>query len=232
MALALTLTSPIVLALTIPLAGDGKVEPWELEVFERIKAADADASGCINVKELFGVIKGAAESDRQKKRFRKLFIGATLFSFLMLFANMALTAAVVFLAKDTKLGPNGQMMVSGSGMPVSMENPSFTVKSAARPAISNVSSSNPDGDGAASLRRRLEVSLGVPPGSDTTKMFTDADGEPIRNVFYALRSNLRQTSTQAALKARSHPLCLCVARFRLTALPLRALWTGRCHRCR
>jgi Ca2+-binding EF-hand superfamily protein len=52
--------------------GDGKVEPWEVDVFERIKAADADASGVISTKELFGVIKGAAESDKQKKLFQKL----------------------------------------------------------------------------------------------------------------------------------------------------------------
>jgi hypothetical protein len=41
---------------------DGKVEKWEVEVFERIKSADEDKSGSINVKELFGVIKGAAEA--------------------------------------------------------------------------------------------------------------------------------------------------------------------------
>ena len=43
-----------------------------MDVFERIKAADADASGVISTKELFGVIKGAAESDKQKKLYRKL----------------------------------------------------------------------------------------------------------------------------------------------------------------
>lgn len=32
--------------------GDGKVEPWEIDVFERIKDADADGSGSISVKEL------------------------------------------------------------------------------------------------------------------------------------------------------------------------------------
>jgi len=57
--------------------GDGKVEPWEVDVFERIKAADADASGVISTKELFGVIKGAAESDKQKKLFQKLAIVLT-----------------------------------------------------------------------------------------------------------------------------------------------------------
>ena len=32
--------------------GDGKVERWEVEVFNRIKDADADASGSISVKEV------------------------------------------------------------------------------------------------------------------------------------------------------------------------------------
>ena len=32
-------------------SGDGKVEKWEVDVFERIKAADEDRSGSINVKE-------------------------------------------------------------------------------------------------------------------------------------------------------------------------------------
>jgi Ca2+-binding EF-hand superfamily protein len=56
--------------------GDGKIEKWEADVFARIQAADADKSGTISVQELFGVIKGAAESDRQKKLFQKLFIAA------------------------------------------------------------------------------------------------------------------------------------------------------------
>ena len=83
--------------------GDGKVEKWEVDVFERIKAADADGSGSINVKELFGVIKGAAESDKQKRLFKKLFIAASALLLLMLFANMGLTAAVVFMSKDTSV---------------------------------------------------------------------------------------------------------------------------------
>ena len=58
--------------------GDGKVEKWEVDVYNRIKNADSDKSGAISVKELFGVIKGAAESDRQKKLFRRLFFVALL----------------------------------------------------------------------------------------------------------------------------------------------------------
>ena len=44
-----------------------QIEPWEKDVYDRIVRADEDKSGNISVKELFGVIKGAAESDRLKK---------------------------------------------------------------------------------------------------------------------------------------------------------------------
>jgi Ca2+-binding EF-hand superfamily protein len=95
--------------------GDGKVEKWEQEVFERIKEADADKSGSIDVKELFGVIKGAAESDRQKRLFRQLFAGAVALLLVMLFANMGLTFAVVFLAKDTKASGAGELTTLSGG---------------------------------------------------------------------------------------------------------------------
>ena len=42
-------------------------------MYNRIKDADADKSGSISVKELFGVIKAAANSDRLKKLFQRLF---------------------------------------------------------------------------------------------------------------------------------------------------------------
>ena len=84
--------------------GDGKVEKWEVDVFERIKAADEDKSGSINVKELFGVIKGAAESDRQKKLFRKLFIIACVLLVVMLIANMGLTMAPVLGIQPRAIG--------------------------------------------------------------------------------------------------------------------------------
>ena len=58
--------------------GDGKVEKWEQEVFDRIKAADADRSGSINVKELFSVIKGAADADKAKRLFQKLLVVSVL----------------------------------------------------------------------------------------------------------------------------------------------------------
>ena len=41
--------------------GDSKVEKWEADVYERIKAAeDADKSSSISTTELFSVIRGAA----------------------------------------------------------------------------------------------------------------------------------------------------------------------------
>lgn len=95
--------------------GDGRVQKWEVEVFERIKEADADKSGSIDVKELFGVIKGAAESDRQKRLFRLLFAGALVLLLIMLFANMGLTFAVVFLAKDTKASGAGELTTLSGG---------------------------------------------------------------------------------------------------------------------
>ena len=70
--------------------GDGKVEQWEVEVFNRIKDADADKSGSISVKELFGVIKQAAESDRAKRLFRRLFFVAVVVIFLLIGAMLGM----------------------------------------------------------------------------------------------------------------------------------------------
>lgn len=92
--------------------GDGKVEPWENEIFLRIQDADEDKSGSISVKELFAVIRKAAESDRQKRLFRKLFFAASALLVVMLLANTGLTAAVVFLAKDTTLSADGALTTS------------------------------------------------------------------------------------------------------------------------
>ena len=70
--------------------GDGKVEKWEMEVFERIKAADEDKSGSIDVKELFGVIKGAAESDKQKRLFARMLVVAVLVIFALIGAMLGM----------------------------------------------------------------------------------------------------------------------------------------------
>jgi len=83
--------------------GDGKVEAWETEVFERIKAADADQSGAISVKELFGVIKGAAASDRAKRLFRRLFIAAVLVIFILIGAMLGMGIVAGEAVKESKV---------------------------------------------------------------------------------------------------------------------------------
>ena len=72
------------------LNGDGKIEPWEADVFRRIQEADADKSGSISVSELFGVIKGAAESDKQKRLFARLLGGAGFIIFLLIGAMLGM----------------------------------------------------------------------------------------------------------------------------------------------
>lgn len=83
--------------------GDGKVEKWEVDVFERIKAADEDKSGAISVKELFGVIKGAAESDKQKKLFRRLFFVALLVIFALIGAMLGMGIVAGEAVKEAKV---------------------------------------------------------------------------------------------------------------------------------
>jgi len=99
--------------------GDGKVEKWEMDVFGRIKKADEDGSGSISVKELFGVIKGAAESDRQKKMAIKALGVAFLVIVFMLVSNLLLvllannlTAA---LAKPTNAATAALMSATTGG---------------------------------------------------------------------------------------------------------------------
>lgn len=93
----------------------GQVEAWESDVFVRIQDADEDKSGTISVKELYAVIRRAAESDRQKRLYRTLALVATALLLLMLLANMGLTAAVVFLAKDTSVGADGALVAASTG---------------------------------------------------------------------------------------------------------------------
>jgi len=83
--------------------GDGKVEAWEKEVFERIKQADADRSGAISVRELFGVIKGAAASDRAKRLFRRLFIAAVLVIFFLIGAMLGMSIVAGEAVKESKV---------------------------------------------------------------------------------------------------------------------------------
>ena len=81
--------------------GDGKVEKWELEVFNRIQAADADQSGSISQKELFSVIKGAAESDKAKRLFRRLFGIANVVIVLLIGAMFAVSMVAGELVKES-----------------------------------------------------------------------------------------------------------------------------------
>ena len=83
--------------------GDGKIEKWEKEVFERIKDADADHSGAISVKELFSVIKGAAASDRAKRMFRNLLIVAVLIIFLLIGAMLGMGIVAGEAVKESKV---------------------------------------------------------------------------------------------------------------------------------
>ena len=48
--------------------GDGQVAAWEKETYDRIVRADQDGSGSISVKELFSVIKGAADEVREAQK--------------------------------------------------------------------------------------------------------------------------------------------------------------------
>ena len=96
---------------------DGKVEKWEMEVFDRIKKADEDKSGSISVKELFGVIKGAAESDKAKKLFQKLLGVAFVIIVFLLVANFVLVVVANTLTSAiASKGGTGAMMSKETGI--------------------------------------------------------------------------------------------------------------------
>jgi hypothetical protein len=144
--------------------GDGKVEKWEMDVFDRIKKADEDRSGAISVKEvrarmsrhslppaplltcrpsplslssrvtarlsslvaapplspqLFGVIKGAAESDKQKKLFQRLFFGATFIIVLLVGAMFVVSIAAGEAIKESKVAGATAEMTALDGSVVS-----------------------------------------------------------------------------------------------------------------
>ena len=84
------------------LDGDGKVEPWEKDVYDRLKAADVDDSGSVSAKELFLVIKKAAETDKQKRRLAKgLALALGLIVLLMVLMG-AMMAVMLDAFKDTQ----------------------------------------------------------------------------------------------------------------------------------
>jgi len=95
--------------------GDGKVEPWEMDVFKRIQGADADKSGSISVKELFGVIKGAAESDKQKKLFQRLFFVALAIIVLLVAAMFVVSVAAGEAIKESKVSSDSAEMLALDG---------------------------------------------------------------------------------------------------------------------
>ena len=99
--------------------GDGKVEKWEMDVFSRIKSADEDKSGSISVKELFGVIKGAAESDKQKKLFARLLVVAVLIIFALIGAMLAMGIVAGEAVKESHV--TGQLMTTTAGDAVQVE---------------------------------------------------------------------------------------------------------------
>merc|ERR1719197_1067908 len=80
--------------------GDGKVQPWEELVYQKMIDADADKSGVISVKELYAVIHGSAESDRLRKVWRKAALVASLLIILLIAAIGAMTVGVVAGFKD------------------------------------------------------------------------------------------------------------------------------------
>jgi len=99
--------------------GDGKIEPWEMDVFKRIQAADADQSGSISVKELFGVIKGAAESDKQKKLFQRLLFVAMFIIVLLVAAMFVVSVAAGESIKESRVSPDAAEMKAPDGSVVS-----------------------------------------------------------------------------------------------------------------
>jgi len=99
--------------------GDGKVEKWEVDVFSRIKSADEDQSGSISVKELFGVIKGAAESDKQKRVFQRLLAVAVLIIVLLIGAMLGMGIVAGEAVKESHV--SGQAMTTPAGDAVQVE---------------------------------------------------------------------------------------------------------------
>ena len=106
--------------------GDGKVEKWEQEVFDRIKAADADRSGSINVKELFSVIKGAADADKAKRLFQKLLTVAVLVIILLVGSMLVVSIAAGEMVKESHVkesqaGQGDAMMMDKNGRAIKVD---------------------------------------------------------------------------------------------------------------
>ena len=100
--------------------GDGKIEKWEQEVFERIKAADADQSGSIDVKELFSVIKGAVDADKAKRLFQKLLAVAVLVIITLIGSMLAVSIVAGEMVKESHVKGDG-LMIGKGGEAVKMD---------------------------------------------------------------------------------------------------------------
>ena len=106
--------------------GDGKIEKWEQEVFDRIKAADADQSGSISVNELFSVIKGAADADKAKRLFQKLLMVSVLVITILVGSMLAVSIAAGEMVKESHVkesqaGQGDAMMMDKNGRAIKVD---------------------------------------------------------------------------------------------------------------
>ena len=106
--------------------GDGKIEKWEQEVFDRIKAADADQSGSISVNELFSVIKGAADADKAKRLFQKLLVVSVLVIILLVGSMLVVSIAAGEMVKESHVkesqaGQGDAMMMDKNGRAIKVD---------------------------------------------------------------------------------------------------------------
>jgi len=99
--------------------GERKVAAWEEDVFKRIKEADEDKSGVISVKELFGVIKGAAKLDKEKKIYQKLLAVAVIVIFVLIGAMLGTAIVAGEAVKESHVDSAGTMTTL-SGSPVAV----------------------------------------------------------------------------------------------------------------
>lgn len=89
--------------------GDGKVELWETQCFERIKKADVDQSGTISPHELYGIMKGALQTEKSKKVYRNLFFLAVLVILGLLGAMAAISFVMGEAVKESHVSSSGIM---------------------------------------------------------------------------------------------------------------------------
>lgn len=106
-------------ALNPDFQGDGKIENWEKDVYGRIQQADEDKSGVISVKELFGVIKKAAESDKQKLLFQRLLGVAMLVILVLVGAMFGMSIVAGEAIKESHVNGDG-VMTTLSGAPLTV----------------------------------------------------------------------------------------------------------------